>query len=72
MHGFKENSLEKILILGKTRQKEKGVEQRIKWLATITDSMDMKLSKFRETAEDREGWHTAVHGVTKSWSQFSD
>ena len=38
----------------------------------INDSMDMSLSKLRERVKDREAWHAAVHGVTKSWTQFSD
>ena len=38
----------------------------------ITDSMDMSLSKFQETVKDREAWHAAVHGVTKSWTQLRD
>ena len=40
--------------------------QRMRWLDTITDSVDMNLSKLPEIVEDREAWHTAVHGVTKS------
>ena len=46
------------------RRKGKG-QQRMKWLYSITDSMDMNLSKFQEIVEDREAWHAAVHGATR-------
>ena len=54
------------------RQKEKGnAEDEIR-LDSITDSMDMNLSKLREIVKDRETWHAVVHGVSKSWMQLSD
>ena len=61
------DSLEKTLMLGKNEGKRRG-QQRKKWLGGISDSMDLSLSKLKETGKDREAWRATVHEVTKSWT----
>ena len=60
------DSLEKTLMLGKIEGRRRKALQRMGWLDGIIDSMDMSLSKLRETVKDREVWHATVHGITAS------
>ena len=66
------DSLEKTLMLGKIESRRRRGQQRMRWLAGITDSMAMNLSELRELVMDREAWRAAIHGVTKNWTRLSD
>ena len=66
------DSFEKTLRLGKIEGRRRRGQQRMRWLDSITDSVDMNLDKLQEMVKAREAWRAAVHGIGRSWTQLGD
>ena len=68
---MKSQLIGKTLMLGKIEGRRRREQQRLRWLDGIINTVDISLSKLREIVKDRDTWHAAVHGVTKSWTRLS-
>ena len=69
---WRDDSLEKTLMLGKIEGRRRWEWQRTRWLDSITDSVDMSLSKLQEMVKNMKAWHAALHRVTRSWTWLSN